>query len=550
MPTELAPRYYLDHFETLLRHVETQYGTWLSDRERGFIDGFRALTMDARCLFVRMSNRRGELFRVDRLNYRELTDRSAALDGLIEAGFASWIDARCELQELFPLFTKKHWIEILEELGESRPFGGMKKDQVLAVARVAIDRSLPVVALAVSRWPVVQVCHSEIVETILFMFFGGLQQDLSEFVTRDLGHIQLERVNLSKLTPRFSSRRELDECLAVSRAYRHLRDLEKGTPPDLLFAWVVEWQCEHPTMCDAARNTLDKMFVKVGRALERGGLDPLAVCAYEMTTRAPARERRARVLYRMAESRAALRVCEEIRADPKNWEERLFAEEFADRILKKKRHKRTTEMLRDADEIRLSGAYEGCVEDATVSWFKERGFCAAHVENALWRAVFCLVLWDVLFDEDAGALHHPLARGPSDLFTSEFLDRRRSGIEDALVRLETSGSFVDALRCRYFEKTGVSLPLMSWHESLREPLFVCLQHITPKQLRAVVMEMAIDLKQRSIGFPDLIVWSDSGFELVEVKSDGDTLSAAQLRWLRVFRDIGVRARVLRVRRQR
>ena len=68
----------------------------------------------------------------------------------------------------------------------------------------------------------------------------------------------------------------------------------------------------------------------------------------------------------------------------------------------------------------------------------------------------------------------------------------------------------------------------------------------PAGLRAVLLEMARDLKHNSKGFPDLLLWSDTMVEWVEVKAPNDTLSARQLSWLNFFNEHGLPARVLKV----
>ena len=72
------------------------------------------------------------------------------------------------------------------------------------------------------------------------------------------------------------------------------------------------------------------------------------------------------------------------------------------------------------------------------------------------------------------------------------------------------------------------------------------QSLCPMQLRAILLEMATNLRENTRGFPDLMVWGEQGLELVEVKSPTDHLSAQQLHWMHFMADLGVNARVLRV----
>ncbi len=544
MAVELEPKYYLAHFESLLAHVEEQYAGLWTEKEAGFVEAFRALSEDARALFVRMNNRRGELFRLDRLAYPELD--ACAINELLAEGFvfslgSDNVDALIELTSRFNL---REWRSVLETLRVTLPKRAKRDVVWAAVIDAPARRVLP---LLLERWPVVRLAHVETVEALMFMFFGSLRGHLSEFVVRDVGHVRLEHYDVARLTPRFANRHALDECLDVARAARELSVRGETEPPDAVFAWLLEWACARGPLGPAARSTLDRMFVRVGRALEREKLDPIALHAYKLASAPPARERRARVHYRLKESAAALAVCEEIRQSPRCAEERLFAEDFSDRILRKRRRKRTTETLRSAELLRVELLPGEAVESAVVRRFVSDGLGAVHVENRLWRALFGLLLWEVLFDEEACALHHPLQRGPSDLREQGFFERRREAIERALKTFEGDDG-ARRLARRIEDKRGTTNPMVTWDDALLAVVKVAFDRLPFPALRAVLTEMARDLGNGSTGFPDLFVWGEEQYELVEVKSENDALSVQQLHWLGTFRRLAIPARVLRVER--
>ena len=72
----LTPRYYLDNFQYVLDFVERLYGGLLNETEWDFVRRFRTLSVDAQCLYVRISNRKGLFFRVNKLHYREIDRKS------------------------------------------------------------------------------------------------------------------------------------------------------------------------------------------------------------------------------------------------------------------------------------------------------------------------------------------------------------------------------------------------------------------------------------------------------------------------------------------
>ena len=59
----LPAYYYLDHFLEMLGFVQRTYGPILTPEHHAFIARFEALSRDARCLLIRMVNRRGAILR-------------------------------------------------------------------------------------------------------------------------------------------------------------------------------------------------------------------------------------------------------------------------------------------------------------------------------------------------------------------------------------------------------------------------------------------------------------------------------------------------------
>ena len=84
-PPNLAPDYYLTNFRFLLDWVNERYGDLLNEHERHFIAAFFQLEKDAQCLLVRLSSRKGPLFRRDKLSYTEISSIDSAAASLIHA---------------------------------------------------------------------------------------------------------------------------------------------------------------------------------------------------------------------------------------------------------------------------------------------------------------------------------------------------------------------------------------------------------------------------------------------------------------------------------
>ena len=78
--------YYLNDFNTVIRGVEARYGGLLNADERDYIGRLKALSRPALLLYVRLVNRKGPYFRVQRLNYPEIGALAAPIAELADEG--------------------------------------------------------------------------------------------------------------------------------------------------------------------------------------------------------------------------------------------------------------------------------------------------------------------------------------------------------------------------------------------------------------------------------------------------------------------------------
>ena len=188
--------------------------------------------------------------------------------------------------------------------------------------------------------------------------------------------------------------------------------------------------------------------------------------------------------------------------------------------------------------------YRYRVEEGVAEAFRQQGFQAVHAENWLWDGLFGLLFWDIIYE--AGTIHHPLQRSPSDIYRASFFEKRRAALLDRLDLLDdrtAAAAFVEQV---FQQKYGISNPMVVWFAELLPLVQVVLARLPTGPLKRLLLEMATNLREHSRGFPDLFVWNEESYELIEVKSPTDHLSSQQLYWLHFFDRVGLRARVLRV----
>ena len=113
-PIILPEKYYLDYFNYLIDFVCKHYDHVLDVPEYLFIQTFNELSEDAKCLYLRFSNRRGDFFRLSKIDYAEINNKVAAKDELLHQDF---IDINQSVDPAqFKLFTKAELVAVFDFL--------------------------------------------------------------------------------------------------------------------------------------------------------------------------------------------------------------------------------------------------------------------------------------------------------------------------------------------------------------------------------------------------------------------------------------------------
>ena len=169
-------------------------------------------------------------------------------------------------------------------------------------------------------------------------------------------------------------------------------------------------------------------------------------------------------------------------------------------------------------------------------------------ENWLWKALFGLAFWDIVFAPVPGAFQHPFQYGPLDVHTSDFRRAREDLVAARLAELRGAPSPAARILARHDEKEGLANPFVGWSPGLRPALELVLERLSGTHLAAVCDRLSRDPRRYGRGLPDLFVLRDDapGFELLEVKSPTDQLRPEQGRWIDYLNAHGLPAKVLRI----
>ena len=528
--------YYQANCRTVFQFVLDQYAPLLDGASRAQLGSYLHASDDAQRLFARLLTRKGPIYRIDSLSYKEVADLPRALNEL-EASLLIQINPRLAADNALNILRKSELQNLVPEL--PAPLRrGRKRD--------LIDHFC-------TRFSDVQLCNAvsnaaayltmkepRIWRTALMLFFGRTGQDFSAFVTRDLGMMTYETVEIEA---QYGSRSELRYALALSelnRLTRRVSDfdhLQSELPRDLLRA-LSSLQLDNRWL----NNRRQRGLSRLAQHFERQALYDDALCAYAQVQQHPARERQVRILKKMALDDQASNLLQEIRACPWSQAEALFAERFGKRNGGFQPDVQTFDIDRVDAECRIEEQAMGILlQQSNVAW-------VAYVENSLVRTLTGLFYWPLIFTPIQGAFTNPFQAAPNDLYADDFLQARQHVLEELESRYACDESMYQGMREVAQSKRGIANPLVSWGLLEQLTLDDLLALIPADDIRALAACVIRNLPERRTGLPDLLVaYMDGAYAFVEVKGPNDQLQPGQRIWLQTFQDLHIDAWVMRLR---
>ena len=541
MPEDLPAGYYLRNFTYLLNFVIERHEETLTVAEKSFFTEFQALSLDAQRLYVRLCSRKGPLFRADKLTYEDISDTAMAVAELVDEGFADR-GADCDNEAILALCTRADLLCLCRQ-NETKSASSLKKDQLLAVVAEAMV-GLPLRAQL--PFTVIQPRRLDELRVFRLLFFGNLHQDMTDFVLHELGVAPFESYEIDHEARFFTDRTLLDETLALYELSELSREIIDSGERETLLQLCASLPDRNPDL----GHRYDRIVNRIARQLERYDCCVEAFELYQRSSSTPARERSARLLRKMELRETSIEICQEVLRAPWDEAEYEFAVKFSRRILGKDHRFQSTlpsvESRVQTDELVLYPEKDCNVESLVCGWAEEQGFSAYYVENSLFPGLFGLAFWDIIFAPVRGAFFNPFQRGPSDLFQPTFVDARAESIAERYAFIQDRENLASTVMKHYRSKHGLANRFVHW-EALSEDLLDLAMFCIPVQHLTFVFErMMSDFRNNLSGFPDLILFRDDTYQLVEVKGPGDRLQVNQQRWFRYFGEKNIPAIVTNV----
>jgi hypothetical protein len=484
------------------------------------------LPQASRALFVRMVMRKGTLFRASKLNYAEIGCPVEAARHLLSTG---WIetDPVLTIDTLFEILSKP---EIGALFGLALHQKGARKSDQLAALRAGFGD-----ARRFSAWhrdcgdQVFQILVKPLCDRLRLIFFGNFRQDWTEFVLSDLGVYRYERVEFSAASRGFRTRRDIDHYLELHHCKERFR--AHGTTAEVLRDLPAA-EFEN----DWLNSRRERLKFEIAQHYEKHKDWANAYELYARCSFPGARARAIRVLEKNRQYALAYQLLRTAQRAPESDAERQQLLRISPRLTRQLGQP-TTRAPRPAKVARLDlrlpmPEQPWWVEGVVRDHLARPEAPVFYVENALVNALFGLLCWRAVFSAIPGAFFHPFHRGPADLYSPDFFQRRAAEFGACLAELD-SGAYRATIRANFAGKQGIQSPFLAWDCIGAELLELALDCIPAAHLRKMFERILLDVQANRTGFPDLIqFWpAERRYNMIEVKGPGDRLQDNQLRWI-------------------
>jgi hypothetical protein len=518
------PLYYLQNFRQVLQWLGQRYADLLDPDETQFIQQFDSLPQASQALLVRMVMRKGVHFRAGKLNYLEIGCTHAAAQPLLQLG---WVNDQQPLafEELFALLQKgeilnafKPWID--------QPKANKVEWLAGLAAQFPESRSFaqwcPALPDTLYSLTVMDLC-----DRLRLMFFGNLYQDWSEFVLADLGIYTYEKVEICAESRGLRSRDDVQGFLFLHGCQQAF---EAGEPIEDIRTRITALNTDNPWL----ERRRAKLLFLLGQHCERLAELALAAQIYRTCAYPGARARLIRVLERQEDYAQAMALASAAQQTPESAAEQQHLLRVLPR-LRRKLGEPALPRLKPREVTRLDLALPQALESVEASvqaYLNEPDAPVHYVENGLINSLFGLLCWDAIFAPLPGSFFHPFQRGPADLHSEDFHQRRADLFAACFAQLQDQ-RYKATIRQRYQEKWGIQSPFVFWNLLNEELLEQALACFPAAHLRHWFERLLLDIRANRAGMPDLIqFWpAQNTYRMIEVKGPGDRLQDNQLRWL-------------------
>lgn len=536
MLTTLPEKYYLSHALELFEFVESQCALLLDQSHTDYLQAFSKLSSNSQCLLVRFLTRKPQFLKRDSLQYPEIGEIDSAIDELIHAGMVSNIKPN-DWPIFLPIMTKP---EILSCISASQFHvkASSSKAVLVEFANSCFDGSEPELSSVRESYLVRR--HQRVIDYILFLFFGDLNNRFQKFAMRDLGVLKTRAKN-AVISPRYDTKKDAKSVFSLLLQKRQFQ-----AAPEQFKEQVAEYLLNSNQIPEIARVTKEKLILKVGVALLAN--NPVrAIEVWRSSNDPKATERWIRESYNSQDQNLLKQELTEMCCQALPAAQRVFIEDFYARKYQGERTTIYTKMLRESNTVlNIDESFINDVEHGVIERYRQQGQVAYFTENRHWRLLFAIAFWDLLFSKDQ-AQHNEFDLLPPSLKDGSFYTQNKQAIASCLCLFDSpdlASQHFTKIAARYY---GSPNGMFRWSTNLLDSIQPCLHYAPAGVIAKVLLAMAKDYRNCKDGYPDLMIIENGTLRFEEIKAPGDTLRANQLLSIIRLREAGLEVALSQVR---
>ena len=529
---ELETGYLYRHFRILTQTVERLYDDLLLPSELNFLSLYASLSQDAQHVLLRLMSRRSNWYERSKILYPEVANSMGAINELLEWGLLI-CPLKITFTDTLQMVSRPDAESLLTQQGIA--LAGSKS---LAKASfvtwadnvVSETQKANIAGQVQERWVKPNEFAKDFFGLLQYLYFGNSVQNLTDFVLTEMQIARYESYALHKSTRSFTSRSEIDHCLAANQLFDScffsLENPKCTYTQKVLSEIQFQARSMIETSCARAHKKLYKLLYLTGRTWERRKNWQKALECYQGNV--SALERTLRCLVSAGDKPAALALAESLAKLP---HVPFSAMECAQKILAKEAQKIPVKEIKFGFSQSTKSRN---IEETALKRWEALGWQGWHCENALWTSLFGIVFWEAIFADTQGAFFHPFQAGPVDAFSTQFYGRRQAICDAILTEFVTNNQKNEFFLDRWNTKKGITNLWVPWSDRLFDALQALLALASRQDLAKVLVQMLQNPKQACAGFPDLFVTKENQFAFWEVKGPGDRLRPHQKSWLSFF----------------
>ncbi len=543
MKKTLPAFYYLAHFNEFLQFFEGTHKHLLSTEAKQFITQFKQTDKSLQALIVRIANRKHPVVALKTLYYEEIGEPAPLIEQLISIGWVSPL-SQATPELLAEALPKSELLALLKHQGATLPKSSIKK---AALQRYFCEHANITEINELIDMPFIVRQFDTPLQFLLFLYFGHMKGTLSQFSMRDLGVIKT-RSDAVTGEPKFDSEDDAKNAFYFARNTVFINMKRKfaltnlNTLPEVTSAYGIN--AKNTWLYEAGKSALD---AQKERGLREQELKEWGLNALALSENDNAQELWIREQYKDGNKELVEKRLNDIIESGSSETLLVFAEDFYARKYQKKRTSTLTDMLRNATRcVPIDSRYNTQVEQGVVAYYSRKNIFAIRTENQLWRSLFGLCFWSVLYEQDKANLGNEFERAPPALKQGVFYKTHKETIDRHLKSFKNNDELFSFLLKNATKHYGKSNSIFKWRSHLVDHLKPLLQHASLSSILAQLKAMSQDYNALCDGYPDIMVIDDNQLRFEEIKAPGDSLRRNQLITIQKLQKLGFDVQITQV----